>query len=175
MNYRLALVAFAFVIVTACNATAVVPPEAAAVKQKYGAYTPERASSERYVRDDYCLDASALGLPAERGAMGFHATNSALLRGPIDVNVPQALMFDAQGRILGVEYEVTTDAVREAPRLFDRTFTKMGAHPGIEGEHYALHFWFVENPNGPFDDFNPRVACPPGTTPPAGERHPAVH
>jgi hypothetical protein len=36
----------------------------------------------------------------------------------------------------------------------------------VEHEHYALHVWFVENSSGTFADFNPRVSCPPGSTPP---------
>ena len=70
---------------------------------------------------------------------------------------------------------MTTDAVREPPRLFGRTFGKLAAHPGMEGEHYALHYWFIDNPSGPFDDYNPKVSCPPGSAPPAGAGHPAGH
>ena len=120
------------------------------------------------MRDDFCLDATSFGQSAQQGAMGFHATNEGLLRGPIDMNRPQALMFDAQGRVLGVEYEVMTDAVSQPPSLFGRTFSKLPPHPGVQHEHYALHVWFVENPSGVFADFNPRVTCPPGSTP-AGE------
>jgi hypothetical protein len=99
--------------------------------------------------------------------MGYHATNESLLRGPIAAERPQAFMFDADGRILGVEYEITTDAVRAAPQLFGQTFKKLPPHPGVEHEHYALHVWFVDNPNGQFADFNPNVSCPPGSMPAA--------
>jgi hypothetical protein len=150
------------------------PPEANPVRARFESYTVEQAAREGYIRDEFCLDATSFGLPAERGAMGFHATNETLLRGPIDINRPQALMFDAQGRVLGVEYEVTTDAVSEPPRLFGQTFAKLPAHPGVEHEHYALHLWFIENPSGALADFNPSVSCPPGSTPthgPGGEDH----
>jgi hypothetical protein len=140
--------------------------EVEAVERRYGGYTVARAEQEGYVRDAFCLDAASFGRPAARGAMGFHATNEALLREPIAADRPQALMFDAEGRALGVEYEVTTDAVREPPRLFGRTFAKLPPHPGVAHEHYALHLWFVDNPSGRFADFNPRVRCPPGSTPP---------
>lgn len=140
--------------------------EIEAVKQRYSGYSVAQAEQEGYLRDPFCLDAASFGQPAARGAMGFHATNEALLRGPIAVERPQALMFDAEGRVLGVEYEVTTDAVSEPPRLFGRTFAKLPPHPGVQHEHYALHVWFVDNPNGQFADFNPRVSCPPGSTPP---------
>jgi len=141
--------------------------EIEALKQRYGGYTVAQAEQGGYVRDAFCLDATSFGLPQPRGAMGFHATNEGLLRGPIAADRPQALMFDPEGRVLGVEYEITTDAVTEPPRLFGRTFAKLPPHPGVQHEHYALHVWFVDNPNGQFDDFNPRVSCPAGSTPPA--------
>lgn len=136
-----------------------------AVAAHYSGYTRDRAEREGWRMDRFCLDAGAFGLPASRGAMGFHATNASLLRGPIDVMRPQALMFDAEGRLLGVEYEILTDAAKSPPQLFGRTFAKLPKHAGVEHEHYALHVWFVDNPNGRFDDFNPRVTCPQGTRP----------
>jgi hypothetical protein len=145
-----------------------IPPEAEPVRARFASYTLEQAAREGYVRDEFCLDAATLGQPAERGAMGFHATNEALLRGPIDTDRPQAIMFDAEGRALGVEYEVMTDAVKEPPRLFGQTFTKLPAHPGVQHEHYALHLWFIENPSGALADFNPNVLCPLGSTPQHG-------
>jgi hypothetical protein len=51
----------------------------------------KQAAREGYVPDEFCLDAAASGQPAERGAMGFHATNETLLRDPIESNRPQAL------------------------------------------------------------------------------------
>lgn len=107
-----------------------------------------------------------------RRAMGFHATNASLLGGPIEGNRPQALMFDADGRVLGVEYEIMADAVREVPVLFGRPFTKLPAHAGVAHERYALHLWFIDNPSGRFADFNPRLSCPlesaPGGPPATG-------
>jgi hypothetical protein len=149
------------------------PPTTAAfqtelVTQKYAGYTPERAEQEGYTRDKFCLDSASFGLPAQRGAMGFHATNSSLLRGPIDAERPQALLFDAAGRVIGVEYEILADAAPRAPELFGRTFSKLPPHAGVSHEHYALHLWFVDNPDGRFADFNPRLSCPAGSTPRAG-------
>ena len=129
----------------------------------FSGYDPERAAREGYRPDGFCVDAPMFSLPASRGAMGFHSTNEGLLRGPIDPQRPQAIMFDANGRVLGVEYEVMTEAVNEVPQLFGRKFTKLPAHPGVSHEHYALHLWFVENPDGRLSDFNPRVTCPAGS------------
>ena len=139
-----------------------------AVTQRYATYTLERAEREGYKRDPFCLDAASFGQAPAHGAMGFHATNETLLRGPIDANRPQALLFDADGRVLGVEYEVMVDAVQGAPQLFGRTFVKLPPHAGVQHEHYALHLWFIQNPSGPFADFNPRVSCPPARTPAEG-------
>lgn len=142
-----------------------VPTDTEAVKQKYMSYTIAKAEREGYILDQFCLNAESFGQSAELGAMGFHATNESLLRGPITVERPQALMFDADGQVLGVEYEVMIDAVSELPQLFGQTFKKLPPHPGVDHEHYALHVWFVENPNGQFADFNPSVSCPSGSTP----------
>lgn len=169
-SWRLAMLVIFLIL--GCSPTSAPPTEAEAIKRRYGSYTLERAAQEGYMRDEFCLDAAAFGQPAQQGAMGFHATNEALLRGPIDRDRPQALMFDAQGNVLGVEYEVTTDAVPEAPQLLGRTFARLPAHPGVQHEHYALHLWFVDNPAGAFADFNPKVSCPP-TSPPS--HAPAAH
>lgn len=156
-------------LLVACTARPSAPMssslEVDAIAQTYSGYTLERAESEGYRRDAFCLDASDFGHDPTQGAMGFHATNASLLRGPIDANRPQAFMFDALGRILGVEYEIMAEAVRDVPALFGRAFNKLPAHAGIAHEHYALHLWFVDNPSGRFADFNPRLSCPPESTP----------
>ncbi|MBI3964549.1 MAG: hypothetical protein HY329_02855 [Chloroflexi bacterium] len=141
------------------------PAEAEAVRKKYADYTVERAEREGFKRDKFCLDALSLGYPPDKGAMGYHATDETRLRGPIEADRPQALLFDTAGKALGVEYEIHADAAKEPPRLFGQTFTKLPPHPGVEHEHYALHVWFVENPVGQFADLNPKVSCPPSETP----------
>jgi len=138
-----------------------------AVRSRFAGYTFGDASRNGYEPDRFCLDAAAFGRPPQLGAMGFHATNAALLRGPIAFDRPQALLYDGQGRMLGVEYEIAADAVRDPPVLFGRTFSKLPAHPPIQYEHYALHLWFIPNPSGQFADFNPSVACPLDSAPAA--------
>jgi hypothetical protein len=153
------------------GARAEIPAEAEPVRERFESFTVEQAESEGYVRDEFCLDAAAFGQPAELGAMGFHATDETLLRGPIDRDRPQALLFDSSGQAVGVEYEVVADAVSEPPTLFGQTFEMLPPHAGVEHEHYALHLWFVENPSGPLADFNPNLSCPPGTKPGQGPAH----
>lgn len=154
----------ALVLTAGCTG-GTLPAEATPVKEKYSQYSLAQAEREGFKRDPFCLDAATFGQPASQGAMGFHATDESRLRGPIEVDRPQAIMFDGDGRVLGVEYEVTTDAVPEAPQLFSKKFTKLPPHPGVDHEHYALHVWFTENPSGVFADFNPKVSCPAGSTP----------
>lgn len=154
--------------VTAGCAGGTLPPEVTPVKEKYSRYTLAQAEREGFKRDPFCLDATAFGQPASHGAMGFHATDETRLRGPIEVDRPQAIMFGSDGRVLGVEYEVMTDAVPQPPQLFGRTFAKLPPHPGVDHEHYALHVWFGDNPSGVFSDFNPKVSCPAGSTPAGG-------
>lgn len=154
-------------VISGCTGQRPGSPETEAVKQQFSSYTVERAAAEGYQRDPFCLAATDFGQSAQLGAMGFHATDESRLSGPIEVSRPQAIMFDAEGKALGVEYEVITDAVREAPQLFGRTFTKLPPHAGVEHEHYALHLWFIENPAGQFADFNPRVSCPGNDSRPA--------
>lgn len=141
------------------------------VKQRYSNYTVAQAEREGYILDSFCLDAASFGQSAERGAMGFHATNESLLRGPIAAERPQAFMFDTEGRVLGVEYEIMTDAVSEPPQLFGQTFAKLPPHPGVAHEHYALHVWFIDNPSGQFADFNPNVNCPSDSMPSSDQEH----
>jgi hypothetical protein len=152
-------------------ARAEIPADAEPVRERFESYTVEQAEREGYVRDAFCLDASDFGQPAQLGAMGFHATDETLLRGPIDRDRPQALLFDSSGRVVGVEYEIVTDAVSEPPALFGQTFEMLPPHAGVEHEHYALHLWFVENPGGPLADFNPNLSCPRGTKPGQGPAH----
>jgi hypothetical protein len=140
------------------------------LKANYSSYTIEQAASEGYVRDAFCIDAASFGQPAERGAMGYHATDESHIRGPLEIERPQALLLDAAGRVLGVEYEILADAVSVPPQLFGQVFARLPAHAGMEHEHYALHLWFADNPSGPFSDFNPNVACPPGSLPPPNLR-----
>jgi hypothetical protein len=149
--------------------------DVAGLKAKYSSYTVEQAASEGYVRDAFCIDAASFGRPAEQGAMGFHATDESRIRGPIEVERPQALLFDAMGQVLGVEYEILADAVSAPPQLFGQAFTRLPSHAGMEHEHYALHLWIVDNPSGLFSDFNPTVACPPGSLPNPQPAHSPGH
>src|SRR3954453_4492285 len=171
MVKRTILIALALILLVGSPIARAAQGDVDGLKVKYSSYTVEQAASEGYLRDAFCIDAASFGQPAERGAMGFHATDESRVRGPIEVDRPQALMFDAAGRVLGVEYEILADAVAVPPQLFGQAFTRLPAHAGMDHEHYALHLWFVDNPSGLFADFNPTIACPPGSLPPPQPAH----
>lgn len=102
------------------------------------------------------------------GGMGFHYVNGALVGdGVIDGLRPEALLYAETPtglRLSGVEYIVFADAWgadRPAPELFGRSFRLVpaGNRYGIPA-FYELHVWlWYPNPNGTFEDWNPRVGC----------------
>jgi hypothetical protein len=175
MVKRASITALALVLLAGSPVARAAQGDIQGLKGKYSSYTIEQAASEGYVRDAFCIDAASFGQPPEQGAMGFHATDESRIRGPIELERPQALLFDAAGRVLGVEYEILADAVSVPPQLFGQAFTRLPAHAGMEHEHYALHLWFVDNPSGLFSDFNPNVACPPGSLPLPQPAHSPEH
>lgn len=106
---------------------------------------------------DMCMeDGSAL----DRGGMGFHYVNTALLDGEVEVTAPEALLYEpgpnGQRRLVAVEYVIPAAAWHEAdpPMLFGQEFT-LNAF-----DLWALHVWvWKSNPSGLYADWNPRVSC----------------
>ena len=102
----------------------------------------------------------------ERGGMGVHYIDQALLDDHVDITQPEALVYelDASGAIVGLvahEYIVPVDAwtAEEPPSLFGRDFHR---HPTLP--LWVLHAWlWKDNPSGIFEDWNPAVRlCPAG-------------
>ena len=122
----------------------------------------------------------------QRGGMGVHYINQALLDAQVDIRQPEALVYelDAQGRLTGLvahEYIVPIEAWKqsEPPSLFGVPFHQ---HPTLP--LWVLHAWlWKDNPTGVFEDWNPAVRlCPAGipifgvdrpvpTTPPSTAPH----
>ena len=105
--------------------------------------------------------------PGGAGAMGVHWVNLALaLDGEIDVTQPEALLYDPSGekpRLLGVEYVVFVANWEhpDPPVLFGHEFhlVEAGNRFGLPA-FYELHAWiWSHNPNGMFEDWNPRIDC----------------
>lgn len=106
-----------------------------------------------------------------RGAMGVHYLNAALVGDAVvDVLKPEALIYEPQenGRLklVGVEYIVFQEAWDAAnpqpPTLFGHPFHLVRS-PNRYGvpSFYELHLGvWRHNPDGIFNDWNPRVQCP---------------
>ena len=107
---------------------------------------------------------------ATDGAMGQHYVNGTLVGDPtIDPLRPEALVYAPKPggglRLVGVEYVVFQadwDALYDAPpSLFGRRFAlvEAGNRYGLPA-FYELHAWIWRpNPNGMFNDWNPKVSC----------------
>jgi hypothetical protein len=107
----------------------------------------------------------------ERGAMGVHFANGALIGdGVLDARTPELLIYEPRNgrlRLLGVEFLVLADAWNASH--------PDGAPPVLMGQHfqfvgtpnryrlpafYELHVWaWRDNPFGAFVDWNPHVSC----------------
>ena len=112
-----------------------------------------------------CID-----MPGE-GGMGVHFVNGDLV-GDAEVHgrTPELLVYDPTPdgfRLVALEYVVFQEAWRAEhptgrPHLFGQRFelVKEGNRYGLPA-FYELHVWaWKKNPNGMFDDWNPRVTCP---------------
>lgn len=106
------------------------------------------------------------------GAMGVHIIKtSILLDGAVDVNEPEALIYEPQSngymRLVGVEYIVTASEWAKnhpdgsTPAIDGQLMNYVGApnRYGLPG-FYELHVWaWEDNPKGSFADWNTRVSC----------------
>jgi len=104
----------------------------------------------------------------EVGAMGVHFVNGALVDGKLEVEHPEALIYEIKNgvaRLVGVEF-ITPAPVWDAqnqdlPLLAGHHLQYFGSPnryrlPAL----YELHVWaWRDNPNGAYVDWNPRVSC----------------
>ena len=113
----------------------------------------------------------------EFGAMGVHLINHEFVDGVVDVNKPEALIYEPQSngklRIVGVEYIVPKEAWDAAnpaqpglpsprPSLLGHllNFVDSPNRYGIEGGFFEIHVWaFEDNRKGALTDWNPDVTC----------------
>lgn len=148
-----------------------------------------QALAEGYIPDPsgHCVDAAAEGLPAEWGAMGIHyihpvalgitageprvegnGLNTDFLKPSILLYEPQA---DGSLKLVGVENLVFEAAWKaaghaEGPSLGGRKWDHMADDAATAADeahgfmpHYDQHVWFVDNPAGRLNPFNPKVTC----------------
>lgn len=98
--------------------------------------------------------------PNKEGGMGYHYVNTDLLDGKVEVDKPEALLYEPEAngqlRLVAVEYVIPKAAwtADTLPRLFGQQL-KLNAF-----DLYALHVWAWENnPSGIYANWNPRVNC----------------
>jgi hypothetical protein len=135
-----------------------------------------------------CITAEMEGQPAEKGAMGIHyfrpdmlgitateprvdgtGTHTDFLNPSVVLYEPQA---DGSLELVAVENLVFMESWKAAgneasPNSYGFEWVAMVNDPATEVDeahgfqpHYELHAWvFRENPNGPFEPFNPKVTC----------------
>ena len=122
----------------------------------------EVAKADGFVQFHECIDK-----PSE-GAMGVHYIMPDRFDDQLDLNEPEVLVYDVDGkgkaRLVAVEYIIPAAAWSgdEAPSFLGQTLqfkTTMGPHE--LDPYYEVHVWaWRRNPSGLFADYNPRVACP---------------
>jgi hypothetical protein len=104
------------------------------------------------------------------GGMGIHYLNGGLIDAVLDPAKPEALMYQptksGKLELLGAEYivfQAEWDALHpQPPVLFGHPFHLVRAPNRYNvPAFYELHLWVWEhNPNGIFNDWNPKVRCP---------------
>lgn len=94
------------------------------------------------------------------GGMGYHYVNVGLLDDVVEVEQPEAVMYEpgpnGQLRLVGLEYVIPAAAwtSEDPPVLFGRQFVLN------QFDLWALHVWiWKNNPSGIFADWNPTVSC----------------
>jgi hypothetical protein len=154
----------------ALAAPAAAAPGTAAVRAATAGYH-DLAAAEA---DGYGLFTDAAGIacidkPGE-GGMGVHYVKGSIVTdGAVDARTPEALVYEPQPngrlRLVAVEYVVFQDAWDakhdDPPELFGEDFEPMDAtnRYGLD-PFYELHVWLWKfNPEGLFEDWNPRVFC----------------
>ncbi|MFQ5861085.1 MAG: CHRD domain-containing protein [Dehalococcoidia bacterium] len=139
-------------VFTACgNIPALTYPQ---LRAMFGNWTNLDAQINGYVRDPACISSGS----EEIGDMGFHAVKESLIDEVIQTSQPEVLVLDADGNVVAVEYLSTAEERPVLTNLFPGEETAFEQIPG-EGI-WALHVWFIPNPNGITADFNPNVVCP---------------
>jgi hypothetical protein len=133
-----------------------------------------REASARFQRIEEAIEAgfepvgSCVASPA--GGMGIHYIHWGRYgNGVVDPALPEMLLYEPQQngrmRLVGVEFAINADAwgQPDAPVIAGQAFDPPNpAHPSpLVQTSYTLHVWsWLENPNGMFAHFNPRVSCP---------------
>ena len=111
------------------------PPGIAQLRAQYAPMTVDQLVAAGFQPDQLYVTAALVGLPAETGAMGYHAINPALLgaqfpQGIMDPLHPPVILLGADRRVIGVEWEAAPRAA--APQLYGQTANLGPVHPGVD-------------------------------------------
>jgi hypothetical protein len=106
---------------------------------------------------------------SDHGAMGIHYVNGNLLNGTIDVNHPQALIYEpssnGQMKLVGVEFITLASTWLQnnssPPVLEGQVFLLVDSPNRFNiPAFFELHVWaWRDNPQGSFVDWNDHVTC----------------
>ncbi len=127
----------------------------------YGSWTRADVEAAGYVVDPACVKAADMGLPAELGAMGFHAVHLDYAQsGELDPERPHVILLNGDDEVIGVEYEAPT-VMDPAPEIVPGLALEFAPpHPGMDHEHMARHIYFVGDAADRYGSWNPAVSCP---------------
>src|SRR5215813_2513107 len=134
-----------------------------------------RNATERYrdvndaITDGYVQFQGCVSGP-DRGAMGVHYSKFSLFDGAVDVNTPEALVYEPKNgklQLVAAEYVIPAPEWDPTHDPFDKPqlmghLLQFAPGPNRYGPTaiYELHVWaWRENPSGPFADWNPNVSC----------------
>jgi hypothetical protein len=124
----------------------------------------DAAIAAGYVQSNGCVSGP------EEGAMGVHYVNPALFDDQLDVEQPEALVYEPRNnrlQLVAAEY-ITPMAAWEAshdpgvqPELMGHLLNFVpGPNRYGPAAFYELHVWALKtNPSGVFADWNPTVSC----------------
>lgn len=106
---------------------------------------------------------------SDHGAMGVHYVNGKLLNGVIDVNQPQALIYEpspnGEMKLVGVEFITFASTwlqTNSGPPVLDgQVFLYVDSPNRFNTPaFFELHVWaWRDNPKGSFVDWNDHVSC----------------
>ncbi len=134
------------------------------LRAKYQGMTEKELVEAGFQVDQVCVSAAMVGLSADLGDMGHHATNPELMgrqfpAGEMDPENPPIVLLGPDKRVVGVEWEAAKVG-QDAPELFGQTVNLGPGHPHAEQPHYMLHAFFRPNGKVLFGDFDPQINCP---------------